>query len=221
MILNYVGAKLEKRVFIMCLFMFSLLFVSTTITFRLLEPEWTLGECLWFFIVTLFSVGYGNVTPTNEASKLCNCVFILLSVLFIGWALSIIIDYMVAENEPKKKRKRSGLGPLDVDMTPYQTSDDEKEDNNGGDIRTSNTYYFDEEEKYNDFEDRNEIPIEYLNHHKNIDKNVWDWAFMRLLVENALVLVMIIGFGVLFFVIYENWKFIDGLQFMCATITTV
>ncbi len=68
--------------------LFGLIFVGTVV-FHWLE-NWTWIESLYFTVVTITTVGYGDITPTTDESRLVAIVYILAGVGLAAAALSTI-----------------------------------------------------------------------------------------------------------------------------------
>jgi len=83
-----------------------LLFLTTsvigmgTIVFRFLE-KWDWLDCLYFSVVTLTTVGYGDFAPTTSAGKVFTIFYIILG---LGIILNFIeIIHLHYEGEKKSK----------------------------------------------------------------------------------------------------------------------
>eukprot|EP01104_Vermistella_antarctica_P019156 TRINITY_DN7376_c0_g1_i1.p1 TRINITY_DN7376_c0_g1~~TRINITY_DN7376_c0_g1_i1.p1 ORF type:complete len:363 (+),score=103.42 TRINITY_DN7376_c0_g1_i1:68-1156(+) len=101
-----------------------------TIFYRVFEPDWGIVNSLFFIVVTLTTVGYGDPVPTNTVTLLGTVVFILLGVALIGVALGVVGSYLLKrqedailsimeadENEIRAKeaaidKDMAGVGPL-------------------------------------------------------------------------------------------------------------
>lgn len=60
-----------------------------TLSFHHLE-EWNWIQSFYFSVVTITTVGYGDLTPTNDASRLFAAIYILIGVSIGVAALGII-----------------------------------------------------------------------------------------------------------------------------------
>ena len=60
-----------------------------TVVFRELEG-WSLLDALYFSVVTLATVGYGDLTPTTSTAKLFSILYILIGVGILGVFLSAV-----------------------------------------------------------------------------------------------------------------------------------
>jgi len=82
----------------------SLLAIGTIVYHRL--EDWTWIESFYFTVVTLATVGYGDLHPTNEASRLFTAFFILFGVSVGIASISVIGSQYLARREENLIRKR-------------------------------------------------------------------------------------------------------------------
>jgi len=62
-----------------------------TIAYKHLE-NWTWVQSLYFSAVTLTTVGYGDLYPTHDASRLFTVVFVFAGVSFVLFSLTLMAD---------------------------------------------------------------------------------------------------------------------------------
>lgn len=60
-----------------------------TILFHMLE-DWTYIQAFYFSVATISTVGYGDLTPTHDLSRLCVALYILFGTTGALAALTII-----------------------------------------------------------------------------------------------------------------------------------
>lgn len=73
-----------------------------TITFRILE-EWNWVESFYFSVVTITTVGYGDLTPSSDASKLFTAIYILIGVSIGVTSLGVIGTQILRRRESRLK----------------------------------------------------------------------------------------------------------------------
>ena len=64
------------------------------------------GLAVWWAIVTLATVGYGDVVPTTVAGRIVGSVVIILGVTFLAFLTATVTSYFVsADQEAAKARE--------------------------------------------------------------------------------------------------------------------
>jgi hypothetical protein len=83
-----------------------------TWSFRLLE-EWTWAESFYFSVATLTTVGYGDIHPTSDESRVFTALYILIGVGIVIAALSTIgskylstQEHELSDNITRRLRRR-------------------------------------------------------------------------------------------------------------------
>lgn len=78
-----------------------------TVSFHYLE-DWSFIKSFYFSVITLTTVGYGDLYPTTDASRLFTALYILLGVAVVLASLAIIGSrYLeIRENTFKKRWKK-------------------------------------------------------------------------------------------------------------------
>lgn len=77
-----------------------LVIVGGTLFYARVE-HWRVLDALYFTIITLTTVGYGDITPKTDAGKIFTIVYI-----FVG--ISLISGFIILLGEHSKKMKRFG-----------------------------------------------------------------------------------------------------------------
>lgn len=57
--------------------------------------SWSVLECLSFVVVTLSSVGFGDLTPQTDVMRLFTCAYILVGVGILGTALGEVVSSLL------------------------------------------------------------------------------------------------------------------------------
>eukprot|EP00736_Rhodelphis_marinus_P011353 Rmarinus@m.10785 len=90
-----------------------LLYFGVGISFYTNVEDWTIVDALYFSVVTLTTVGYGDLVPTSDKSKLFTIVFSFIGIGIIAAGLGFVVgeilvrhsnvDHAKAEREKAKK----------------------------------------------------------------------------------------------------------------------
>lgn len=76
-----------------------------TLSFHALEEEWTWIQSFYFTIVTLTTVGYGDLHPTTDDTRLFTAFFILLGVTIVVSSISFVgSGYLQRRTEHREVR---------------------------------------------------------------------------------------------------------------------
>ena len=62
-------------------------------------------------VITITTVGFGEVVPLDSEAKIFTIFLILISIVVVGYALSIITEYILSKNnvEDLKQKKMQKL----------------------------------------------------------------------------------------------------------------
>ena len=88
---------------------FFLLIVVGTIVYALLE-DWTLFDSLYATIITITTVGYGDLSPQTQSGRIFAIFFTLVAIGLAGYAISsataVIFETQREKNEKRKYERR-------------------------------------------------------------------------------------------------------------------
>lgn len=76
-----------------------------TVVYKFLEG-WTWIQSFYFSVITLSTVGYGDLHPTNDVSRLFTAFYILLGVAIALSALAVIGKNYLEKREKKILERR-------------------------------------------------------------------------------------------------------------------
>lgn len=72
------------------------------------SPELTIGDALWWGIVTSTTVGYGDYYPTTTGGRIVACILMLIGISAFGFVTASIASIFV------ENRLKEGMGLMDV-----------------------------------------------------------------------------------------------------------
>lgn len=77
--------------------------------------EYTWIDALYMTVITITTVGYGEVHPLDPSAKVFTVFLILTSVVIVGYALTVITEYILSKNnldELKQKKMQKKIDAL-------------------------------------------------------------------------------------------------------------
>ncbi len=96
------GIKNDKD-FRFLLFFIVLLLFSSTIFYSTVE-HWTIIDALYFSVMTMATVGYGDFVPSTDLSKIFTIVYAFLSIgSFVSFTAKTVKIIMEHHNNKKEK----------------------------------------------------------------------------------------------------------------------
>lgn len=106
--------KLFKAKIFVAIALLLLLLVIGILGFRLIS-NYTWIDAIYMTVITVTTVGFGEVQPLDDFSKIFTVFLILTSVVIVGYAISIITEYILSKNnieELKLKRMQKKIDSL-------------------------------------------------------------------------------------------------------------
>lgn len=83
-----------------------IMLIIGTVSYRYLE-KWTWIQAFYFSVVTLTTVGYGDLYPTSETSRLFTALFLLSGAAVVLASLTAIGSALLARREERITGRRS------------------------------------------------------------------------------------------------------------------
>jgi len=118
------------------LFVLTLLFASLIYIVEPRDNIDSLPDAMWLTIVTMTTVGYGDVTPSTLAGSMIVSVLAVCSVLYMAMPLGIVgnaftevwqdRDFILLRHRTKTKLQQWGYGPQDV-PTLFELFDEDQD----------------------------------------------------------------------------------------------
>ena len=70
-------------------------------------------DALYMTVITMTTVGFGEVVPLDDQSKIFTIFLILASVIIVGYALSIITEYILSKNNVEELKHKKMKKKID------------------------------------------------------------------------------------------------------------
>ncbi len=86
----------RSKIYIAVFLLLFLLFVGVVGFMVLSDYSWV--DALYMTVITITTVGYGEVQPLDDQSKIFTICLILTSIVIVGYALSVITEYILSKN---------------------------------------------------------------------------------------------------------------------------
>ncbi len=75
--------------------------------------NYTFVDALYMTVITVTTVGFGEVSPLNTEAKLFTVILILTSVIVVGYALSVITEYILSRNNIEELKQKKMQKQID------------------------------------------------------------------------------------------------------------
>lgn len=82
--------------FVMLIGVFGFMFMS----------GYTLVDAVYMTVITITTVGFGEVQPLDDTSKIFTVFLILTSVIIVGYAISVITEYIISKNDIEELKQK-------------------------------------------------------------------------------------------------------------------
>lgn len=99
-----IGLKQDVEFRILLLFLVTLL-VGATLFYYSVEG-WSIIDALYFSVMTMSTIGYGDLVPTTMWSKLFTIIFSIMSIGFFAAVIAKIVTIVLARKKNKITRKK-------------------------------------------------------------------------------------------------------------------
>ena len=118
-----VRAQLEDDAFRATLFLFLGLLIAGTVAYSILE-RWSPLDALYFSVVTLATVGYGDLHPTTDLGKAFTILYILTGVgvlvVFASRVVNTMVDRRAEAVHERRERQEERAGRAPVPAEPSE-----------------------------------------------------------------------------------------------------
>lgn len=95
--------KIKPKIYVAVVTLLAWIAAGTFVFYRL--EDWTRIQAFYFAVVTITTVGYGDFTPTTDASRLFTAIYILVGVS-IGVVTLGVIGAEILEDRERRYLER-------------------------------------------------------------------------------------------------------------------
>lgn len=88
-------------------FLVVVLLITGTIFYWRWE-DWTVLDSLYFSVITLTTVGYGDLAPTRAPSKVFTIIYVLIGLGILVSFLSMVAQHAVDARVERQNKKKEG-----------------------------------------------------------------------------------------------------------------
>ena len=116
------GVRYDQEFRVLSLSIVSLLAGSTFYYWR--AEGWSAIDALYFSVMTMSTVGYGDLVPTTQLSKIFTIIFTFLSIgIFVAWITKIVAVTM-EQNKKTLARIKSAVATKDENRNTIEKAED-------------------------------------------------------------------------------------------------
>ena len=90
-----------------------LLLFTGVIGFKIIS-EYSWIDAVYMTVITITTVGFGEVFPLDPEAKIFTIFLILTSVIIVGYALKIITEYMISKNDISELKRKKMQKKIDA-----------------------------------------------------------------------------------------------------------
>jgi len=90
-----------------------LLLFTGVIGFKIIS-EFSWIDAVYMTVITITTVGFGEVYPLDHESKIFTIFLILTSVIIVGYALKIITEYIISKNDISELKHKKMQKKIDA-----------------------------------------------------------------------------------------------------------
>ena len=182
------------------IFIFFILFNSYLMSH--VENEWSLSKSIWFTIITISTVGFGDIIPLTQTGLIINCITITISTILFSLIFGYLINYLINYNDHKTKREKIKNNIYHLKRLPSVESQQFHDD--------------DHDEIWSDIYQNNLI----LNGMKMRQKKL-----IKTFLKSLILLIFLIFIGSMYFYYFENENntisYIKCLHFIFVIMSSV
>ncbi len=106
-IINFFRTKIYTAILLLLGIMF------TGVAGYMYLSGYTFIDALYMTVITMTTVGFGEVSPLNETARIFTIFLIIASVVIVGYALSVITEYILSKNNIEELKHKKMQKQID------------------------------------------------------------------------------------------------------------
>ena len=104
--------RLFRTKIYMAIFLLSSLLLLGVLGFKLMS-NYSWIDAIYMTVITITTVGFGEVQPLDDLAKIFTIFLILASVVIVGYALTVITEYILSKNDYEELKQRKMQKKID------------------------------------------------------------------------------------------------------------
>jgi voltage-gated potassium channel len=110
--MNNTLIKLFRSKINTAIFLLSLLLIIGVLGFKILSG-YTWIDAFYMTVITITTVGFGEVQPLDNSSKIFTIFLILSSIVIVGYAITLITEYILSKNNVEELKLKKMQKKID------------------------------------------------------------------------------------------------------------
>ena len=101
---NSIIKLFRSKIYTAIIMLLLLLFIGV-VGFRIMSG-FTWLDAIYMTVITITTVGFGEVKPLNPESKIFTVFLILTSIVIVGYAIKVITEYILSKNDVEELKQK-------------------------------------------------------------------------------------------------------------------
>lgn len=109
---NSIIKLFRSKIYTAIIMLLLLLFIGV-VGFRIMSGfSWL--DAIYMTVITITTVGFGEVKPLNPESKIFTVFLILTSIVIVGYAIKVITEYILSKNDVEELKQKKMQKKIDA-----------------------------------------------------------------------------------------------------------